>query len=187
MYQTAWKSAQEVAGGVSGNSETKLMLSVERGKWGHIILPPPPPFYQGLGGGFMIFVPWIFPRSLSSAMGFTLTLKVICLCAFMFFYVSFEGSRRNCGDSARFGCYSVANLPLLWLLAFNRFLGWFEILHLMLLVQELFCCLLSLLRAIQHWERGTPTSAGAATTLLFCDATTLLGPWNKKKKIATLP
>lgn len=113
-------------------------------KVGHIILPPPPPFYLGLGGGFMLFVPYIFQRSPSSAVGFTLTLKVICPCALRFFYVSFEGSRRNCGNMARFGYGSVVNLPSLWLLVFNRFLGWFEILHLMFLVQEFFCFLLSI-------------------------------------------
>lgn len=116
----------------------------------------------------MLFVPWIFQRALSSVMGFTLTLKVIRPCGFRFFYVSFEGNRRENADMTRFGCYSVENLPLLWLLVCNRFLGWFDILHLMFLVQEFFCCLLSLLRAFR--KRHTLNCWGSPT-LLFCDAT----------------
>lgn len=87
---------------------------------------------------------------------------------------------------ARFGCYGVENLSLQWLLVFNRFLGWFQILHLMFLIQEFFCCLLSLLPAVQHLERRAPSGAGAPTTSLFCDAAPLLGPWNNRETIIIL-
>lgn len=82
---------------------------------------------------------------------------------------------------------SSANLPWLWLVVFNRFLGRFEILHVMFLVQEFFWCLLSLLPAVQHLERSTHASAGAPTTLLFCDATALLGPWSNREMVTILP
>lgn len=88
---------------------------------------------------------------------------------------------------ARFGCYRVEKIcPCLWLLVFNRILGWFQISHLMFLIQEFFSCLLSLLPAVQHLERSKPSGAGAPIFSLFCDATPLLGPWNNREMITIL-
>lgn len=53
---------------------------------------------------------------------------------------------------------------LLWLLLLNRFLARFQILDLMFLIQERFCCLLSLLLAVQYLERSTPSALGLPPT-----------------------